>query len=239
MELVSAMCIAVPREKAEETRRRLLEEGLLRTDLRIRRDSEYVYLPIIDGATGVANAVSMEFETVKRRKSFRDAISGNIPVSISSFDVIGDIAVIRIPPELMEYRGEIGNAILSTNKHIKVVCMDRGVKQDYRVRDIEVIAGEERTETTHVEHGMKIKVDVAMVYYSPRLASERERIAGLVKKGEVVIDMFAGVAPFSILIAKLSKPSRVYAIDINHVAAEYAVMNSKENKVDDIVRRTT
>jgi len=72
-----------------------------------------------------------------------------VPAGISSFDVIGDIAVLRIPSELMEYREDIGNAMLSTNKSIKVVCVDRGVKQDYRLRDIEVIAGENRPLDLH------------------------------------------------------------------------------------------
>ncbi len=235
MDTVSAMCVAVPRKKAEEARQRLLDEGILRTDLKIRHDNKYVYLPVMDVAVGIDDLISMEFERVKRRESFRDLISEKVPAGISSFDVIGDIAVLRIPSELMEYREDIGNAMLSTNKSIKVVCVDRGVKQDYRLRDIEVIAGENRTETTHVEHGIKIKVDVAKAYYSPRLASERKRIADMVKKGDIVIDMFAGVAPFSLLIAKMAKPSRVYAIDINPVAVKYESMNAKENGVGDIV----
>ena len=52
-------------------------------------------------------------------------------------------------------------------------------------------------------------------YFSPRLANERKRITSLVKPGETVVDMFAGVAPFSIMIAKYANPKIIYAIDKN------------------------
>jgi len=235
---MECLCVVAPKEKAEDIRHEMMEKGLLRTDLKIRHDERYVYIPVareIDIDDAVLK--KMDFEEVKRRKSFRDKIEkllGN--EKISSFDIVGDIAIVRIPPGFREHEKDIGNAILSTHKSIKVVCADNGVVDDYRIRDVRVIAGENRTETTHVEYGAKIKVDISKVYYSPRLATERYRIAKCVKEGEVVIDMFAGVAPFSILIAKLAKPSCVYAIDINPVAAEYAAINARENKVDDIVK---
>jgi len=205
---MESLCIVVPREKAERVRQEMLEKELLRTDLKIRHDGQYVYIPVVEGAD-IKDAIlkKMDFEKLKKEKNFHELIEPNLPegMKISSFDVIGDIAIVRLPEELIEHKEKIGNAILSAHKSIKVVCMD------------------------------KIKVDVAKVYYSPRLATERYRIAKYVKEGDVVIDMFAGVAPFSLIIAKLSRPSRVYAIDINPVAAEYAAINARENKVDDIV----
>ena len=235
---MESLCIAVPREKAEKVRQEMMEKKLLRTDLKIRHDRQYVYIPVVDGADIKDAALKkMDFEEVKKEKNFRELIEPNLPggVKISSFDVIGDIAIVRLPEELIEHKEKIGNAILSAHKSIKVVCMDNGVVDDYRVRDVKVIAGEERTETLHKEHGVKIKVDIAKVYYSPRLATERYRIARYVKEGDVVIDMFAGVAPFSLIIAKLSRPSRVYAIDINPVAVKYASLNVKENKFGNII----
>jgi len=236
---MESICISVPRERAELIRQKLMEEHLLRNDLKIRYDDNNVYLPVVrEVHMEDTDLKKMDFKEIKRRQSFREVITSKVTADgqISSFDVVGDIAIIRIPSELRGYKEEIGNAILSTNKHVKVVCTDNGVKQDYRIRDIEVIAGEKRTETTHVEHGVKITVDVAKVYYSPRLASERERIARCIKPGDIVIDMFAGAAPFSVVIAKLAEPSRVYAIDTNPCAVKYANMNVKMNKVDDTIR---
>jgi len=51
----------------------------------------------------------------------------------------------------------------------------------------------------------------------------------------VVIDMFAGVAPFPLVIAKHSKPSVIYAIDINPDAAELTERNIAMNKTKNIV----
>src|SRR3989449_9303177 len=108
-----------------------------------------------------------------------------------------------IPPSgLQRYRDEIRRAILRWNPTLRVVGQDHGVKAERRVRSIEVIAGERRTTTVHTEHGLRYRVDLAQAYFSPRLASERQRIAGLVLEGEVVADPFAGVGPFAILIAK-------------------------------------
>ncbi|MEA2054180.1 MAG: class I SAM-dependent methyltransferase family protein [Candidatus Thermoplasmatota archaeon] len=235
---MKSFCIAVPREKAELVRHELMEGQLLRTDLKIRCDENCVYLPVareVHVNEGVLK--KMDFKLMEKKQNFRDILASKISVdrTISSFDVIGDIAIIRIPSELLKYKEEIGDAILSTNKNIKVVCMDNGVRDDYRIRDLKVIAGEERTETIHSEYGAKIMVDVAKVYYSPRLATERKRTAGCVKPGDVVIDMFAGVAPFSVIIAKMAKPSKVYAIDVNPYAVKYANINVKRNGVDDIV----
>ncbi|KAA0004531.1 MAG: class I SAM-dependent methyltransferase family protein [Thermoplasmata archaeon] len=235
--MIESLCVAVSRREAEDARRKLAEKHLLRTDLKIISDERYVYIPV-SGEVDIESAVmkKMYFEKIERRESFRDAIKKFLgEAKISSFDTVGDIAIVRIPPELKEHESEIGNAILSTHKSIKVVCADDGVKDDYRIRNVRVIAGENRTETTHVEYGARIRLDISKVYYSPRLATERYRVAKCVKEGERVIDMFAGVAPFSILIAKLSKPSRVYAIDINPHAVEYARLNSRENRVDDII----
>ncbi|MGC9307964.1 MAG: class I SAM-dependent methyltransferase, partial [Thermoplasmatota archaeon] len=235
---MESRCIAVPRREAESVRQQLLEQGLLRTDLEIWSDDEHVYLPVsepVDIPRG--EMLHREFEERLRPPDLQDLLAGLLPedTSLSSFDVIGDIAIVRISDEALPYRRDIGEAILETHSSINVVCHDRGVKDEYRVRDVEVIAGEQRTETTHVEYGAEITVDVATVYYSPRLATERKRVADQVQPGEMVIDMFAGAAPFSVLIARLAHPSKVYAVDINAEAIAYARRNVQQNNVTDIV----
>ena len=77
--------------------------------------------------------------------------------------------------------------------------------------------------------------DPARVYYNPRLATERERIASLVKDGETVIDMFAGVGPFPLTICRHANPKVVYAMDLNHDAVEYMKRNIELNRFGNIV----
>ena len=54
------------------------------------------------------------------------------------------------------------------------------------------------------------------------------------ERGERVLDMFAGVGPFSILIAK-EKEAEVFAVDINPSAVFYLKKNLKRNKVEGLV----
>ena len=228
--------IAVQRERAETIRRVLLAQGLLAKHLRIGRDRDRVLLPTV-------RRVDLGFPTEEREfeegfvpvRSYKDV--AKVPVSLraslpSSFDVIGDIAVIKLPEELRPHRAAIGAAILRWNANIRVVAEDRGVAGPLRVRQVKVIAGEPRTTTVHIEHGLRYHVDIARAYFSPRLASERRRIADLVPANEVVADPFAGVGPYAILIAKRRRPREVHASDANSIAVEFMRTNVAANRAE-------
>ncbi|MBS7610533.1 class I SAM-dependent methyltransferase family protein, partial [Candidatus Bathyarchaeota archaeon] len=153
-----------------------------------------------------------------------------------SLDIIGDIAILRLPESLWEFRNSIGKGILSLYPRIRLVMAEKGAVYGMeRIRDLEVIAGNGSTETMHRENGCVFRLDVSKVYFSPRLSFERQRVASTVSPGETVIDLFAGVGPFSIQIAKRLKNGRVYAIDINPYAIKYLMENVIENKVQGFV----
>lgn len=152
-----------------------------------------------------------------------------------SFEIIGNIAIIEIPEELIGKKELIVNAILQKHKNIKTILRKVGeVEGVYRVAKYEKVYGEE-TETIAKEHGCRFLVDPTKVYFSSRLSTERERIARLVKNGERVLVMFAGVGPFAIVIAKLSKPKEVVGVELNSIAVEYFRKNVKLNKVENVV----
>ena len=231
-----AWCVVVPRERGEEIRRRLVGLGVLHKHLRIVREGDRLFIP-------TTARVDLDFPTEQREfgegfvaiRSYKDVV--DVPESLrrslpSSFDVIGDIAVLKIPSEMQRYRGEIGRAILRWNPTLQVVVEDRGVKGERRVRSIDVIAGERRTTTVHTEHGLRYAVDLAQAYFSPRLASERQRIANQVLAGEVVADPFAGVGPYAILIAKRRRPKIVHASDVNPAAVALLRANVGANRID-------
>jgi len=155
----------------------------------------------------------------------------------SSYDIVGDIAIIRIPNELRHRIKEIAETIMQTNSHVKTVLNQISpVSGDFRLRRLEWIAGEKKTETIHKEHGCLFKVDLEKCYFSPRLSFERSRIVKQVKPSEIIVNMFAGVGCFSILIAKKSEARRVYSIDINPWAISYAEENIRLNGVRHIVK---
>jgi len=152
----------------------------------------------------------------------------------SSFDTVGDIAVLEIPRELKKYEKKIAKKVAENHKYIKIVAKKAGVtKGKKRIRKIKIILGEKRTHTIHKENGIRLKVDINKVFFTPRLANERLRILNMVKKGEIVADLFAGVGPYAILIAKKSNCKKVIANDINKSAVKLLKENAKLNKVED------
>jgi tRNA (guanine37-N1)-methyltransferase len=154
----------------------------------------------------------------------------------SAFDQIGDIVIIKIPDELIPKKKLIADAIMTNVKTAKVVFAQvSAVRGDFRVRDLEFISGENRTVTEYKEHACRFKVDVAKTYFSPRLSTERQRIADMVGDNETIVNMFAGVGTYSVVIARMNKTCKVYSIDSNSAASELDKVNAKLNKVQDRV----
>ncbi len=150
---------------------------------------------------------------------------------ISAFDQIGDIIIVRIPDVLLPKKKIIGETLLNEVKIVKSVFYQASpVEGDFRTRNLEILAGEDRTETEYKEFGCRFRVDVANAFFSPRLSTERERIANLIEDGEVVVNMFAGVGMFSIMAAK-KKNCTVYSIDINPIASKLCERNIELNKL--------
>ena len=150
---------------------------------------------------------------------------------ISAFDQIGDIIIVRIPESLLSKKKVIGNTLLNEVKIAKSVFYQASdVAGDFRTRKLELLAGSDSTETEYKEHGCRFIVDVEKAFFSPRLSTERERIAGLTNDGDVIINMFAGVGMFSIMAAK-NKKCTVYSIDINPTASNLCEKNINLNKM--------
>jgi tRNA (guanine37-N1)-methyltransferase len=178
---------------------------------------------------------------VSRPRNLQDAARDLLPSHMlpqlpKSFDIIGDIAIINLPPELETYSNELGKCVLQVNPHIRLVLKKSGdVTGKFRTREFQVLAGSGGMETVHHEFGCRYHLDVPSVYFNPRLAHERRRVAEQVREGETVVDMFAGVGPYSILIAKLQPRSRLCAADINPSAVKYLRENVIANQVADRV----
>ena len=150
---------------------------------------------------------------------------------ISAFDQIGNIIIVRIPDLLLPKKKLIGEALLKEVKISKSVFYQASpVEGDFRTRNLEILAGEDRTETEYKEFGCRFAVDVANAFFSPRLSTERERIANLIQDGETMVNMFAGVGMFSIMAAK-KKKCAVYSIDINPIASKLCEKNIELNNL--------
>lgn len=150
----------------------------------------------------------------------------------NSYDVIGDIAIIRVTEKSRKFSRIIADTIMNVHKNVKtVLAQTSSVRGDFRLRKLDFIAGQNKTTTVHKESGCLFSVDVEKCYFSPRLLYERMRIAKQVGNGEVVVNMFAGVGCFSIIIAKHSKAEKVYSIDVNPVAFQFMQDNIRLNRI--------
>jgi len=154
----------------------------------------------------------------------------------SGVDVIGDIAIVRLGDFSASEKRRVAGALLEELKNLRVVMEQKGgIEGEFRLRTLRHLAGEKRSTTVHRENGCSFRVDVAKCYFSPRLSTERLRIAEAVRPGEHVLNMFAGVGPFSIPIAKLRR-ARVLSCELNEYAARLHSENNTLNKVEDLIR---
>lgn len=235
---MEAPALRVPLKEGERVRRALLDEGVLRLDLQVRREGGELLLPLLDAAPRLGFPVARaEFEEVEDSPRHYTERLTHLPAAAqallpSAFDVIGHVLLVKMPEELREHEREIAEALLATTASVRTVAHDEGVAGELRVRSLRVLAGEPTTATEHVEHGVRLRVDPATCYFSPRLATERRRVAGLVQEGERVVDLMAGVAPFPLVIAKHARPARVDAVDLNEAAVAFARENVRLNKAE-------
>lgn len=216
----------------ERIRRILIEMGALDRGKRIRSDDSHVYIPVLhsinpealEGLEGV-EIVHMEFEEDRRRITVEE-ILGRRP----SFETIGDIAVVED-----EEPERVAEAIMAVHRGIRTVLAPvSDIEGEFRIRRYRHVAGERRTLTIHREHGIRYRVDLERAYFSPRLSTERLRVAGQVHPGDTVVDMFAGVGPFSLLMAR--QGARVIAIDKNPHAIKLLRENALMNRLDVEIR---
>ena len=230
-------CVRVPKAEGNPVRMSLKAEGLLDLDHRIAADGEFLFIPILSDSYGHYPVEDRELEIIEHQETdYRMLLPEDIRDELpNSFDCIGDLIIVKIEDPLLPYKCQIGEALLKVNKNVRLVLMDGGVKGELRIRELEPIAGSGTTETRHKESGVTMITDPAKVYFNPRLATERMHVASEVKDGETVIDMFAGVAPFPLVICKHARPKVVYSIDLNHDACLFMQRNIELNKVKNII----
>jgi len=162
-------------------------------------------------------------------KALEKRVGLPVPKSVS---IVGDILLINELPENAEgLEYEIGKLLLQNFGVRAVFLKTRKVSGVERVPTWQKLAGWGDTFTVHRENACWFALDISKVFFNPRLSNERLRVSKLVRDNEVVVDMFAGVGPFAILIKKASGAT-VYAIDINRHAVEFMKLNSKLNKVE-------
>ncbi|PSQ20091.1 SAM-dependent methyltransferase [Halobacteriales archaeon QS_8_69_26] len=220
-----APCVRVPRENGEETRRDLAEAGVLDDRYEITVEDGWIYVPVLEHPEG--------YEVVERPVTERDGQT--TPADLLAFDPtyerLGDVVI--LDEEDPDRARRAAEAVMESDVPVATVVRRASeVQGELRLREFEVLAGD-GTETVHREYGCEYLLDLQEVYFSPRLATERHRVAEQVRAGEQAFDMFAGVGPFVVPFA--ARGADCVGVDLNEAAVEYLRENCRRNGVVDLV----
>jgi len=221
-------CVRVTREQGEATRKVLAERDLLAVGYQIFAEDGDLYIPL----SRVPEHLDLDctFEIVSRDAPRRK--TQTLPEDLlgfePSYERLGDIVI--LDEDDLDRAHEIASSLVESDIPVEtVVNRASEIRGELRVREWDVLVGD-RTETVHREYGCDYELDIARVYFSPRLATERRRVTQQVDGGERFFDMFAGVGPFVIPAAK--RDAECVGVDLNEVAVEYLNRNAKRNGVE-------
>lgn len=253
--------LKVPLKSAEAVKQLLIKHEYLDKTKGIARTKTAVYYPVKD-LPGVKDAVMSTMKQMKQEAAhpsskiswstkkmvlrkqattLRGVLSSSLTkeeqeLLKTSYDIVGNIAILEIPTELEAKEKQIAQTLLSLNKNITTVLKKAGVHEGtFRLQPLHYLAGEKTKETIHKENNVRIKLDVEHVYFSPRLSTERRRIMQQVAPGEEILVMFAGCGPYTAVLSKNTKAKLIVGVEINPKGHEYAEKNVKLNKLGNVI----
>ncbi len=235
----------VRKENAEKVRVFLSGSGNLDKGHAVLRRGPFVYFPLEEKPDdkamrelrGLGAGLSKaNFAPQKGKMNYGELMAkarGSSPEdSARGYDLLGDIAVIDASPAAAR---RMAGALMKANGNIKTVLRKGGaVSGRFRTRKFYYVAGRRNYLADYRENGCRFRFDVRKVFFSPRLAHERNRVSGLARDGESVVVMFSGVGPFAIEIAKAHRNCKVVAMELNKEAHKAAIKNKELNKVGNV-----
>ncbi|MDD4126078.1 MAG: methyltransferase [Methanomicrobium sp.] len=205
--------IKVIKSKGEAVRLRLIKSCFYDQRFKPFSEGDFLIFPVISQEES-----SGEFLFEKRPEKREPA----------RHELIGGIAIMQ------DDNKEEAEYLLKSRPVIHTVLHSKGpVSGEYRTKDFEVLAGENTTKTNYVEYNNRFLIDLSVAYFSARLANERQRIFSLMNENERVLDMFAGVGPFPVVLSP--KASVIYAGDINPGAVDLMRENIALNRRKNII----
>jgi len=172
---------------------------------------------------------------MRYREFLKSELGNDIPVDLplpSGFHLVGHVALVHLNSRSMKYAKKIGDKTLKFDKRVKSVAVRTGPTMGKtRLPSYSLVSGDCNTVTTHIESGVKFRLNPVHLTFSGGNKGERIHMSKIVKPGEIVVDMFSCVGQFALHIAKSSNVD-VTAIEINPVAFEFLVTNINLNELD-------
>jgi tRNA wybutosine-synthesizing protein 2 len=151
------------------------------------------------------------------------------------FQTLGNIIILKLNPKLLEKKKVIGQAYLDMLPKIRSVYVNKGriIGSFREPENIEFLVGEDNPIVEHKEHGITYRFDITKIMFSKGNLNERRFLATLVRKGEIIVDMFAGMGYFSLSIAKHSDVGQIYSIELNPTSYKTLLENIKINHLEE------
>ncbi len=245
------LALRVPREKAEEARVLLSENQILDKHHRIRHSEDFVEIPVLEFPDhellkkfARLNAVVIDERQYPWRETFKEPFRDilkciQIPddkkeLLPTRWEQLGHVLIMKIDAGLDDWLEEIAGAYSEVLGAETVLRDVGGITGEYREPVLELVLGAE-TEATHVENGIKYRLDAARLMFSSGNVDERIRMASVCKNAEIVVDMFAGIGYFTLPMAVHSNLEKIFAYEINPLAHKYLIENLKLNRVEEVV----
>jgi tRNA (guanine37-N1)-methyltransferase len=237
--------VKTPKKIAEKVKTFMISKGIYNDKYIISKDKTYIYFPLIKSSNiklrfPGTDIVDKVLKKKAAKYSLRQLLSSKLTRDElkslkTSYDIVGNIAILEIDEPLWKKEKQIALALLKTNSNIKTVLRKSGIHEGvFRTQKLKYIAGKRTKEVLYRENNALFKFNVEKVYFSVRLSTERKRIYKLVKPRENILVMFSGCGIYPIVLSKNTDASNMVGIEINPVAHKYALKNLVINKVNNV-----
>lgn len=240
-------------KNAQKVKRYVQKKDLIDNNYLVVRELGKIYFPLKNQSKNdfikklkipEAEVVEVKFSFPKKPVPLKieDILKGKLSVGElelipRSQEIVGKIMILEVPEELESKEKDIAEAYLKLNSNIETIVKKEAIHTGvFRLRRVKILAGKRSKETIHYENGIRLRLHLEKTYFSARSGNERLRVANLVKKGEEVLVMFSGSAPYPLVIAKNSEASIIYGIEINPMAHIYAVDSLALNNLDEKIK---
>lgn len=210
-EKIQQWCLQIPVREGEEVRRKLIAAGKADRSLKPHVFGGSLFIPVLE-ETGMQT----EFSPAR------------VHEELPRHEQIGGVVILQ-----EDDPAEAEKILAARPSTHTVLFATSPVEGEFRTKTFKVLAGKNTTETLYHEYGRRMVIDLTAAYFSARLSNERQRILSSMKKDENVLDMFAGVGPFPVMLS--GKAKLIVANDINPYAVYLLQKNIRLNHLQNVI----